>query len=62
MILDTPLAKVGGKGLFMPKGWSHALLENLFTMSPVHSASKDVPVEIPQGLGLVTIVSVKILT
>ena len=52
MILDTPLAKVGGKGLFV-KELEVALLENRADIA-VHSM-KDVPVEFPQGLGLVTI-------
>ena len=51
-ILDTPLAKVGGKGLFV-KELEVALLENRADIA-VHSM-KDVPVEFPQGLGLVTI-------
>ncbi|MCR3953968.1 hydroxymethylbilane synthase, partial [Aeromonas hydrophila] len=50
--LDTPLAKVGGKGLFV-KELEVALLENRADIA-VHSM-KDVPVEFPQGLGLVTI-------
>ncbi|CAI8803546.1 hydroxymethylbilane synthase [Kosakonia quasisacchari] len=52
MILDTPLAKVGGKGLFV-KELELALLENRADIA-VHSM-KDVPVDFPQGLGLVTI-------
>lgn len=52
VILDTPLAKVGGKGLFV-KELELALLENRADIA-VHSM-KDVPVEFPQGLGLVTI-------
>ena len=52
VILDTPLAKVGGKGLFV-KELEVALLENRADIA-VHSM-KDVPVEFPQGLGLVTI-------
>lgn len=52
VILDTPLAKVGGKGLFV-KELETALLENRADIA-VHSM-KDVPVEFPSGLGLVTI-------
>lgn len=52
VILDTPLAKVGGKGLFV-KELETALLENRADIA-VHSM-KDVPVEFPPGLGLVTI-------
>ncbi len=52
IILDTPLAKVGGKGLFV-KELELALLENRADIA-VHSM-KDVPVEFPAGLGLATI-------
>lgn len=52
IILDTPLAKVGGKGLFV-KELELALLEKRADIA-VHSM-KDVPVEFPEGLGLVTI-------
>ena len=52
VILDTPLAKVGGKGLFV-KELELAMLENRADMA-VHSM-KDVPVDFPDGLGLVTI-------
>ncbi len=52
IILDTPLAKVGGKGLFV-KELEVAMLENRADIA-VHSM-KDVPVEFPEGLGLVTI-------
>lgn len=48
-ILDTPLAKVGGKGLFV-KELEVAMLENRADIA-VHSM-KDVPVEFPEGLGL----------
>ena len=51
-ILDTPLAKVGGKGLFV-KELEHALLEDRADIA-VHS-TKDVPMEFPQGLGLAII-------
>jgi hydroxymethylbilane synthase len=49
IILDTPLAKVGGKGLFV-KELEVAILENRADIA-VHSM-KDVPVEFPDGLGL----------
>ena len=52
IILDTPLAKVGGKGLFV-KELEVAMLEGRADIA-VHSM-KDVPVEFPEGLGLVTI-------
>lgn len=48
-ILDVPLAKVGGKGLFV-KELETALLENKADIA-VHSM-KDVPMEFPEGLGL----------
>ncbi len=51
-ILDVPLAKVGGKGLFV-KELEHALLENEADIA-VHSM-KDVPMEFPEGLGLAII-------
>lgn len=49
VILDTPLAKVGGKGLFV-KELELAMLEGRADIA-VHSM-KDVPVEFPEGLGL----------
>jgi len=49
VILDTPLAKVGGKGLFV-KELEVAMLENRADIA-VHSM-KDVPVDFPEGLGL----------
>ncbi|MBK5074910.1 hydroxymethylbilane synthase [Budviciaceae bacterium CWB-B4] len=52
IILDTPLAKVGGKGLFV-KELEIAMLEGRADIA-VHSM-KDVPVAFPEGLGLVTI-------
>lgn len=52
VILDTPLAKVGGKGLFV-KELEVAMLEKRADIA-VHSM-KDVPVEFPEGLGLVVI-------
>jgi hydroxymethylbilane synthase len=48
-ILDTPLAKVGGKGLFV-KELEQSLLEGRADLA-VHSM-KDVPVELPPGLHL----------
>lgn len=51
-ILDTPLAKIGGKGLFV-KELEQAMLENRADIA-VHSM-KDVPVEFPDGLGLAVI-------
>ena len=51
-ILDVPLAKVGGKGLFV-KELEHALLNNEADIA-VHSM-KDVPMEFPEGLGLAVI-------
>ncbi|MFB5747296.1 hydroxymethylbilane synthase [Cedecea sp. S5-13] len=52
VLLDTPLAKVGGKGLFV-KELELAMLDGRADIA-VHSL-KDVPVEFPEGLGLVTI-------
>lgn len=52
IILDVPLAKVGGKGLFV-KELEVAMLEGRADIA-VHSM-KDVPMEFPEGLGLVTI-------
>jgi hydroxymethylbilane synthase len=51
-ILDTPLAKIGGKGLFV-KELEQGMLENRADIA-VHSM-KDVPVELPQGLHLAVI-------
>jgi len=48
-ILDTPLAKIGGKGLFV-KELENGLLEKRADIA-VHSM-KDVPVEFPKGLHL----------
>jgi hydroxymethylbilane synthase len=51
-ILDTPLAKIGGKGLFV-KELEVALLDGRADIA-VHSM-KDVPMEFPEGLALVAI-------
>lgn len=51
-ILDTPLAKIGGKGLFV-KELESAMLEGRADIA-VHSM-KDVPMEFPEGLGLAVI-------
>lgn len=49
VILDSPLAKIGGKGLFV-KELENALLEKRADIA-VHSM-KDVPMEFSEGLGL----------
>ena len=51
-ILDAPLAKIGGKGLFV-KELEQGMLEG-FADIAVHSM-KDVPIEFPEGLHLSTI-------
>lgn len=51
-ILDVPLAKVGGKGLFV-KELERAMLDHEADIA-VHSM-KDVPMEFPEGLGLAII-------
>ena len=51
-ILDSPLAKIGGKGLFV-KELEKSLLQG-DTDIAVHSM-KDVPVDFPEGLGLAVI-------
>ena len=51
-ILDAPLAKVGGKGLFV-KELEQGMLEGVADIA-VHSM-KDVPVEFPEGLHLAVI-------
>lgn len=51
-ILDVPLAKIGGKGLFV-KELEEAMLDGRADLA-VHSM-KDVPMIFPEGLGLVAI-------
>lgn len=53
-ILDSPLAKVGGKGLFV-KELEQGLLDGHADLA-VHSM-KDVPVDFPAGLGLAAILA-----
>jgi len=53
-ILDSPLAKVGGKGLFV-KELEQGLLEGRADLA-VHSM-KDVPIDFPAGLGLPVILA-----
>lgn len=48
-LLDSPLSKIGGKGLFV-KELETALLDNQADLA-VHSM-KDVPMDFPEGLGL----------
>ena len=51
-ILDTPLAKIGGKGLFTKELEEEMLRGNAHLA--VHSL-KDVPAEFPEGLALVAL-------
>ncbi len=53
-ILDAPLAKIGGKGLFL-KELEQRLLDGSADLA-VHSM-KDVPVELPEGLEIATILA-----
>ncbi len=53
-ILDSPLAKIGGKGLFV-KELEQGLLDGRADLA-VHSM-KDVPVDFPAGLGLAVILA-----
>jgi len=53
-LLDAPLAKVGGKGLFL-KELEHALLDGRADIA-VHSV-KDVPVDFPEGLHIPVIMT-----
>ncbi|MWP62765.1 hydroxymethylbilane synthase [Gilliamella sp. Pas-s25] len=52
ILLDSPLSKIGGKGLFV-KQLEQAILNNQADIA-VHSI-KDIPVEFPKGLTLATI-------
>lgn len=52
VLLDSPLAKIGGKGLFV-KQLEHAMLNNQADIA-VHSI-KDIPAQFPEGLMLATI-------
>jgi hydroxymethylbilane synthase len=54
-ILDAPLAKIGGKGLFV-KELEQGMLEGTADIA-VHSM-KDVPVELPEGLHLAVILPI----
>lgn len=52
VLLDSPLSKIGGKGLFV-KQLEQAILDNLADIA-VHSI-KDIPSQFPDGLTLATI-------
>ncbi|WMY95675.1 MAG: hydroxymethylbilane synthase [Arsenophonus sp.] len=52
ILIDTPLSKIGGKGLFI-KALEHALLNKQADIA-VHSI-KDIPINFPENLGLITI-------
>ncbi|OCG41521.1 hydroxymethylbilane synthase [Gilliamella sp. Fer2-1] len=52
VLLDSPLSKIGGKGLFV-KQLEQAILNNEADIA-VHSI-KDIPAEFPEGLALTTI-------
>lgn len=52
ILLDSPLSKIGGKGLFV-KQLEQAILNNETDIA-VHSI-KDIPAQLPQGLILATI-------
>lgn len=59
IILDVPLSKVGGKGLFV-KEIEEALLDNRADLA-VHSI-KDVPMQLPEGLTLACVPEREICT
>ncbi|WMY96319.1 MAG: hydroxymethylbilane synthase [Arsenophonus sp.] len=52
ILIDTPLSKIGGKGLFI-KELENALLNKQADIA-VHSI-KDIPINFPENLGLITI-------
>ena len=52
VLLDSPLSKIGGKGLFV-KQLEQAILDNTADIA-VHSI-KDIPAQSPEGLTLATI-------